>query len=119
VGELVERLMATRAWKSQKNVAIIITFDESGRGQRDGCCAVTPDQRSNFGGGRIATVVITNHGPRGLADDTPYNHYSLLRTFEDVFGIEERLGHAGDTDRGVQSMTALFATSASGQSKQH
>ena len=63
------------------------------------------------GGGHIPTIVITNHGPRGLQDQTPYNHYSLLRTFEDAFGISEHLGHAADTAAGVRPMTALFATS--------
>jgi hypothetical protein len=108
VGELVRKLMATKAWASKKNMAIVITFDESGSGKRDGCCAVTPMATSNFGGGHIATVVITNHGPRHLADPTPYNHYSLLRTIEDVFGIKQHLGHAADTDQGVVSMTSLF-----------
>jgi hypothetical protein len=109
IGELVDELMATKSWRSRDNDAIVITFDESGSGGRQGCCAVTPTAPSNFGGGHIATVVITNHGPRGLADPTPYNHYSLLRTLEDVFGVTERLGHAADTDKGVVSMTPLFA----------
>ncbi len=108
-GDLVSRLMATRAWRSRQNMAIVITFDESGSGGRQGCCAVTPAAPSNFGGGHIVTVVITNHGPRGASDSTPFNHYSLLRTFEDVFGVAEHLGHAADTDKGVVSMTSLFA----------
>jgi len=108
IGELVDKLMATRAWRSKENMAIVITFDESGSGRREGCCAVTPTAASNFGGGHITTVVVTNHGPRGVTDPTPYNHYSLLRTIEDVFGIDEHLGHAADTDKGVVSMTPLF-----------
>lgn len=108
VGELVARLQRTRAWESAENVAIVITFDEGAGGSREGCCAVTPSAQSNFGGGHVPTVVITNHGPRGAADPTPYNHYSLLRTIEDVFGIGERLGHAADEHLGVRSMTPLF-----------
>lgn len=111
IGELVDKLTATQAWRSRDNVAIVITFDESGTGGRQGCCAVTPAAISNFGGGHIVTLVLTNHGPRGVSDATPYNHYSLLRTLEDVFGVKERLGHAADTDHGVVSMTPLFATS--------
>ena len=72
---------------------------------------MTPEAPSNYGGGHIPTLVITNHGPRGVADDTPYNHYSLLRTIEDAFGIDEHLGHAAETDKGVVSMTPLFAIS--------
>jgi hypothetical protein len=70
---------------------------------------VTPGAPSNFGGGRIPTIVITNHGPRSLADPTPYSHYSLLRTMEEAFGLDGRLGHAADTANGVVTMTPLFS----------
>ena len=109
VGELVRGIQATQAWKGRDNVAIVITFDESGDKGREGCCGVTPGATSNFGGGHIPTVVITNHGPRRVKDQTPYSHYSLLRTIEDAFGIEQHLGHAGDTAGGVQPMIKLFA----------
>jgi hypothetical protein len=108
-GDLVARLQATKAWASDGNVAIVITFDEGAGRTREGCCAVTPDAISNFGGGHIPTVVITNHGPRGLNDPTPYNHYSLLRTIEDAFRLPEHLGHAADEDKGVVAMAPLFA----------
>ena len=111
-GELVARIQATAAWRSSENDAIVITFDEGSGRIREGCCAVTPEAPSNFGGGHIPTIVITNHGPRGLRDSTPYNHYSLLRTLEDAFGLKGRLGHAGDTDKGVVAMTPLFAVKA-------
>ena len=108
VGDLVARLQATKAWTSSDNVAIVITFDEGAGKTREGCCAVTPDAISNFGGGHIPTVVITNHGPRGLNDPTPYNHYALLRTIEDAFRLPEHLGHAADEDKGVVAMAPLF-----------
>jgi len=109
IGRLIAKLQASSAWKSNGNMAIVITFDEDSAGRRDSCCGVTPTAISNFGGGRIPTVVITNHGPRAVADDTPYNHYSLLRTMEDAFGIKQHLGHAAETDRGVVPMSKLFA----------
>ncbi|HEY5072042.1 MAG TPA: alkaline phosphatase family protein [Caulobacteraceae bacterium] len=108
--DLVRRIQATAAWRSPANFAIVITFDEGAGGARGGCCAVTPNAPSNYGGGHIPTIVITNHGPRGLKDPTPYNHYSLLRTMEDAFGIGVHLRHAADTDLGVVSMVPLFAT---------
>ncbi|HEX3885851.1 MAG TPA: alkaline phosphatase family protein [Phenylobacterium sp.] len=110
VGELVKRLQATKAWRARENMAIVITFDEGAGGSRGGCCGVTPNAASNYGGGHIPTVVITNHGPHGAKDATPYNHYSLLRTFEDVFGLKEHLRYAGDTADGVVPMTPLFQT---------
>ena len=106
IGRLVAAIQATRAWRSTANVAIVITFDEGGLGGREGCCG-KPD---NGGGGHIPTIVVTNHGPRGVADQTPYDHYSLLRTLEDAFGITERLGRSGDDAAGVKPMTPLFAT---------
>jgi hypothetical protein len=109
-GELVRRLQATGAWRSAQNMAIVITFDEGAGRTSEGCCAVTPGAPSNFGGGHIPTIVITNHGPRGVKDRTPYNHYSLLRTIEDAFGVTEHLSHAADSDKGVVPMAALFQT---------
>jgi len=110
-GALVKKFQATAAWKSAANFAIVITFDEGSGKTREGCCAVTPDAPSNFGGGHIPTIVITNHGPRGVRDATAYNHYSLLRTLEDAFGVKTHLAHAADTGQGVVSMTTLFAAS--------
>jgi hypothetical protein len=108
VGDLVHRIQATPAWRSSERFAIVITFDEGSGKTREGCCAVTPDQPSNFGGGHIPTIVITNHGPRRRKDPTPYNHYSLLRTIEDAFGISHHLRHAADVEKGVAPMTPLF-----------
>jgi hypothetical protein len=108
-GELVKRIQATPAWRSHENVAIVVTFDEGFGSSRDGCCGVTPDAPSNFGGGHIPTLVLTNHGPRRVKDDAAYNHYSLLRTIEDAFGIQEHLAHAAETDKGVAPMVPLFA----------
>jgi hypothetical protein len=99
-------------WRSTDNSAIVITFDENEKDERQGgdqgCCGSDPAKPGNSGGGRIPTVVITNHGPRGVVDDRPYNHYSLLRTIEAALGIEEYLGHAADERNGVITMTPLF-----------
>ncbi len=59
-----------------------------------------------FGGGLIPAIVVTRHGPRHFKDATPYNHYSLLRTIEQVWHLGY-LGYAGDTAN-VHSMTRLL-----------
>ncbi len=105
VGAIVATIQATAAWKSDANVAIVITFDEGAQRGTEGCCG----KPANGGGGHIPTVVITNHGPRGVSDATPYDHYSLLRTIQDAFGISDRLGHSGDDAGGVKPMVPLFA----------
>lgn len=112
IGALVRKIMDSSAWKSTENVGIVITFDENDRDERggpdQGCCGNEPGSAANGGGGRIPTIVITNHGPRGVVDATPYNHYSLLRTTEALFGITEYLRHAADAQRGVVAMAPLF-----------
>jgi hypothetical protein len=108
---LVTQIQASAIWTSPtQNTAVVITWDENGGEDRlagqQSCCVV--DKKNNPGGGRIATIVMTNHGARALSDPTPYNHYSLLRTVEDALGLDGHLRHAGD--EGVVPMTPLFAT---------
>jgi hypothetical protein len=114
IGALVAKIIHSKVWSDPGNAAIVVTFDEAGesKGAPDakGCCGFDPNSVANFGGGHIPTVVITNHGPRHFVDATPYNHYSLLRTIEAAFGIEQHLGHAADTADGVVTMTPLFVT---------
>ena len=66
-----KRIMASPSWKA--GAAIVVTFDEGN--DRQG------------GGGRVATVVVTQGGPRGVVSTAAYNHYSLLRTLEQGFGL--------------------------------
>ena len=110
VGTLVAEIQASTIWSAPNtNTAIVITWDEDGKADRvpgapQSCCVTNA---ANPGGGHIPTIVITNHGPRSLADATPYNHYSLLRTIEDALGLAGHLQHADDP--GVLPMSPLFA----------
>jgi hypothetical protein len=118
IGMLVDKIMRSKVWSDPGNTAIVVTFDENNAGERSrgvqGCCGYDPKSKANFGGGHIVTIVITNHGPRHVQDPTPYNHYSLLRTTEAAFGIDEYLGHAADTDKGVVTMSPLLAVGGDG-----
>jgi phosphatidylinositol-3-phosphatase len=107
----VDRIMAAPLWGKPGNAAIVITWDEDNGDTKgaQGCCGFEPGSTANFGGGHIATIVITNHGPRHVEDGEAYNHYSLLRTTEEAFGIGEHIGLAGAADKGVKAMTPLFA----------
>jgi len=107
VGNTVSAIMSSKVWQSGRN-AIVITFDEddfSDEGQPGtGCCGADP------GGGHVVTIVITNkanHYP--IADNTAYNHYSLLLSIEDAFGLP-CLRNACDSVDGVKPMTPLFHT---------
>lgn len=53
------------------------------------------------GGGRVATIVVSPLTPAGFTSATAYNHYSILRTVEDAWGLG-CLGKAcGVTDMGA------------------
>jgi hypothetical protein len=57
----------------------------------------TPDNGSGVlgeGGGQTGAVLISPFIKPGTVSTTPYNHYSLLRTVEDLFGLDY-LGYAG------------------------
>lgn len=106
IAAITGRIMASPVWRSPQNAAIVITFDENDDYTFIGCCGNDPRDPANRGGGHIPTIVVTNHGPRHASDSTPYNHYSLLRTIEDAFGIREHLRRAGAA--GVVPMVPLF-----------
>jgi len=104
VGNVVNEIMASKMWREGRN-AIVVTWDEddfSDAGQPGtGCCG------STVGGGHVATIVITNKTEHPIQDSTPYNHYSLLLSFEDAFRLPCLAG-ACDAVHGVKPMTPLF-----------
>jgi hypothetical protein len=83
---------------------LVITFDEAEAGgsapDASACCGEVSGPNSPMpgifgpGGGRVGALVISPFVTPGTTSDTPYNHYSLLRTVEDVFGLSH-LGYAG------------------------
>ena len=52
------------------------------------------------GGGRIGAVLVSPLIKPGTVSKTPYNHYALLKSIEDVFGLAH-LGYAGQ--KGLKS----------------
>lgn len=59
-----------------------------------------------YGGGLVPAIVIAPAGRRGYVSTTPYNHYSLLRTIEEVWGLGY-LGYASDANQ-VHAMTEFL-----------
>ncbi len=78
---------------------LIITFDEALSLDRSSCCGQVPGpnarvaQDGMFGGGRIGAVLISRFIKPGTVSEVPYNHYSLLKSIEDIFGVDH-LGYA-------------------------
>src|SRR5215472_15385890 len=69
VGDLVNQITSSSMWQAGNN-AIVITFDEG-----------------NKANSQILTIVVSSHGPRGLQDKTSFNHYSLLASLQETFGL--------------------------------
>lgn len=108
--QLVNTIMSSNAWTSDS--AIVITWDENessgqsspnrGYASSTGCCASPAGE----GGGRVPAIVITGNATHTVSL-VPYNHYSLLRTIQDNFG----LGCLANTcNAAVQPMTDLFTS---------
>jgi hypothetical protein len=101
----VPLVLASPAFK--KDGLLIITFDESEGSGPEGstaCCGEKPLASARRpagvlgpGGGRIGAVVLSPYVEAGTVSTVPYNHYSLLRTVEDIFGLGH-LGYAAEPD---------------------
>ncbi|MGH8291144.1 MAG: alkaline phosphatase family protein [Steroidobacteraceae bacterium] len=97
----------TRSPAFRKNGLLVITFDESDGSPPDGfdaCCGEKPLpgalEAPGFrgpGGGRVGAVVLSPFIRPGTVSTASYNHYSLLRTVEDIFDVGH-LGYAAEPD---------------------
>jgi phosphatidylinositol-3-phosphatase len=86
---------------------LVIIFDESnGEGAQgsSACCGERPLPGAKYqpgisgpGGGRVGAVLLSPFVKPGTVSSVPYNHYSLLRTVEALFGLSY-LGYAAEPD---------------------
>ncbi|MBU6248338.1 MAG: alkaline phosphatase family protein [Xanthomonadaceae bacterium] len=89
----VPRIVQSPAFR--RDGLLVITFDEGGDGSA--CCGETGlpggPQPGKFGpgGGTVGAVLLSPFIAPGTVSHVPYNHYSLLRSIEDLFD----LGHLG------------------------
>ncbi|HEV7572763.1 MAG TPA: alkaline phosphatase family protein [Thermoanaerobaculia bacterium] len=97
----VPRILGSPAWT--ENGLLIITFDEAGSSDASACCNEMPGLNTTNpggtgpGGGRTGAVLISRFIQPGSVNDTPYNHYALLRSIEDLFALPH-LGFAAQPD---------------------
>ena len=80
--------------------ALFITFDEGS--SDDGCCRLAA-------GGHIVTILAGGLARRGARLTTPTDHYSVLQTIEDVFGLRAAPGRRV---RCTPTLAPLLATGA-------
>jgi len=98
---------------------LVITFDESDGAGADGssaCCgekrlpgARFPPGFSGPGGGRVGAIVLSKFVKPGTVSAVSYNHYSLLRTVEALFGLPY-LGYAAEKGLQVFGADVFSAT---------
>ncbi len=89
----VPKILASPAYR--KDGILVITADESDGPQSDAtaCCGEGPSTNSPLpgisgpGGGRIGALVLSQWTTGGTRSTTPYNHYGLLASLEDVWGL--------------------------------
>jgi phosphatidylinositol-3-phosphatase len=96
----------------QRDGLLLVLADESDNASMDAtsCCGESPGPNSPFpgifvesgngqGGGLIGALAIGRCVRAGATDATPYNHYSLLRSLEDLYGVttggSDNKGHLG------------------------
>jgi hypothetical protein len=95
----VPKILASPAFRTDG--ILVITFDESDGPQSDAtaCCGEGPGPNtpqpgiSGPGGGRVGALVISRFVRPGTWSTTPYNHYSLLASLEELFRLP-RIGYA-------------------------
>jgi phosphatidylinositol-3-phosphatase len=97
----VPRILRSRAYKDRG--ALLITFDEAEFGSDASACCNEPTGPNTPspgitgpGGGRVGAVVLSPCVKAGSVNKTAYNHYSMLRSIEDNFGLPH-LGYAGQS----------------------
>ena len=94
----VPRITGSPAFK--QNGLLIITFDESANSDTSSCCGEIPGPNSASpgisgpGGGDVGAVLLSPCIVPGTVTQTAYNHYTMLRSVEDIFGLRH-LGYAG------------------------
>jgi hypothetical protein len=108
----VPRITSSPAFK--KDGLLVITFDEADvPGQAEACCGNPTGPNTPMpgiagpGGGRTGAVLLSPFIRPGTRSNVPYDHYSALRSYEDLLGIStggtDGKGHLGYAARSTLS----------------
>jgi len=117
LAEWVPRITHSPAYAS--GGLLIVTFDEALPSDASACCGEPSGPNtdrpgvSGPGGGRVGAVLLSPFIKPGTVSDVPYNHYAMLRSVEDLFGLSH-LGYAGQP--GLAAFGAdVFGAAAGGR----
>jgi phosphatidylinositol-3-phosphatase len=86
LGPEVDKIIKSPSF--DQNSLLIVTFDEGTT--RSSCCGLP-----SRAGGKVTTLLISSLAKVGFQDDNSYSHYSILKTIEAAWGLEQ-LGHSAD-----------------------
>jgi hypothetical protein len=92
----VPRITHSPAFREQ-NGLLLVTFDEATTSNASSCCGEIPGPGSpdpgivGPGGGDVGAVMLSPCIKPGTISTHPYNHYTMLRSIEDIFHV----GHLG------------------------
>ncbi len=95
----VPRITHSPAYRQQNGLLMII-FDEAATSDSSSCCGEIPGPNSpqpgvmGSGGGDTGAVLLSPCIKPGTVSHMPYNHYTMLRSVEDIFRLPH-LGYAG------------------------
>jgi hypothetical protein len=95
----VPRITHSPAYREHNGLLMII-FDEADTSDTSSCCGEIPGPNSpepgihGPGGGDTGAVLLSPCIKPGTVSHRPYNHYTMLRSVEDIFGLAH-LGYAG------------------------
>jgi hypothetical protein len=95
----IPKITASPAYRYE-NGLIIITFDEAATSDTSSCCGEVAGPGSpepgmtGMGGGKVGAVLLSPCIRPGTVSNTPYNHYTMLGSVENLFGLPH-LGYAG------------------------
>jgi hypothetical protein len=118
--QLVPKILRSKAYK-QGGLLVITTDEAPSSGEyadSSSCCgqprfpnlsaaagagAVAPE-----GGGQVGALLLSPFVKGGVLNQEPYNHFSLLRTVEDIFGLKS-LGYAAGAHVGSLEPSLFLA----------
>jgi hypothetical protein len=98
LAKTVRALVASPAYQ-RGTMALFVTFDEGEDSGSNQCTHNTADS-----GCHVPIFVVSPSTPEGARSATLFNHYSLLRTTEEMLGLPSVLGYA----RHEHSMRSAF-----------
>jgi hypothetical protein len=115
----VPKILSSPAY--QQNGLLLITFDEAATSDASSCCGEIPGPGATNpggtgpGGGDVGAVMLSPFIKAGTVTQTAYNHYSMLGSIEDLFGLPH-IGYAqlpGETDFGSDIYTNYDSSTCS------